>query len=353
MSDDLLALVSADLHDDVARCAAAAGYRMLVGDAHACRGEWLRARAVTLDAEAVEVLLDSALPRRPGVVLVSDGEPAAPVWRAAMDLGATDAAVLPVDDEHLVRTLSDIRLPRMHPGGVLAVIGAHGGAGASVLASAVALTAIDDGSHVLLLDLDELGAGIDLLFGIESRPGLRWQDLALEGGTVSGAALRNALPRVDDRLSVLTGRRDDVRPIAPDAVLATMDAGRAHGDLVIVDLPRADTPVIRAVAESADLTVVVTTPTVAGCAAARLVVDRVLNSCAAVELAVRGPAPGGLRASQIASAVGVPLLAAYRPDPRLPARLEVGKLNIGSRTPLGRAARAVHRGFTRSRSVAA
>ncbi|MFT4042826.1 MAG: hypothetical protein QM673_06635 [Gordonia sp. (in: high G+C Gram-positive bacteria)] len=348
MSDDLLALVSTDLRDDIARCAAAAGYRLIIGDAHDCRRDWLRARAVALDPVAVEILADTALPRRAGVLLVSDTEPAPPTWRGAMELGATDSAVLPADEAHLVRTLSDIRTPHAHPGGALAIVGAHGGAGASIMACAVALAAAESGAHALLLDLDEFGAGLDLVLGIENRAGLRWQDLSLEGGAVSGQALRNALPKANDRLSVLTGRRDDVRPIVADAVLATLDAGRVHGDRVIVDVPRADTPIVRTVAESADLTVVVTTATVAGCASARLVVDRLLRSCAAIELVVRGPAPGGLRASQIADAVGLPLLASYRPDPRLSARLESGRLRVGGRSPLGRAARAVHQSFTRS-----
>ena len=52
MSDDLLALVAEHLHDDVARCAAAAGYRLIPGDARECRRDWLRTRAVVLDPPA-------------------------------------------------------------------------------------------------------------------------------------------------------------------------------------------------------------------------------------------------------------------------------------------------------------
>ena len=46
MTDDLLALVGPDLLDDAARCAAAAGYRMIVADAADCRRAWLTSRAV-------------------------------------------------------------------------------------------------------------------------------------------------------------------------------------------------------------------------------------------------------------------------------------------------------------------
>lgn len=341
MNDELLALVGVELRDEVGRCAAAAGYRMIPGTPHNCRRDWLRAGAVIADPAAIGELVQAALPRRPGLLLVSDTEPPPATWRRAIDLGADDAALLPADEQHLVRTLSALRMPADHAGGALAVMPAHGGAGASVLATAVALAAIDDGARVLLLDVDDLGAGLDLTLGIEDRPGLRWQDLSLEGGAVNGQALHRALPQAADRLSVLTARRDAPAALAPDAVLATVDAGRAHGDLVIVDLPRADNPVVAGVIESVELVVLVTTPTVAGCAAARAVCDRLLTATD-VELAVRGPAPGGLSADRIAAAVGVPLVAGYRPDPRLPGRLESGRLTLTARSPLSRAARAVH-----------
>ncbi|NDK89627.1 hypothetical protein GYA93_08560 [Gordonia desulfuricans] len=341
MSETLLVLVHADLRDDVARCAAAAGYRMVVGEPASCRAEWLRARAVVADPEAVTALRSASVPRRDGVLLVAAGEPPPAVWRAAIDLGAGEAALLPADEGHLVRRLTDLRMPRRAGGGGIAVIGAHGGAGASVLAAAAASVAVDDGDRVLLLDADDLGGGLDLTLGVEDRPGLRWQDLTLEGGTVSGQALHRALPAVGDRLSVLAGRRDDPRPVTADAVLATVDAGRAHGDLVVVDLPRADSAVVRGVVESVDLVVLVTTATVAGCAAARQVAARLLHDAVGVGLAVRGPAPGGLRAAQIADAVGMAVLAAYRPDPRLPGALEDGRLRLGTRSPLRRAARAI------------
>ena len=352
MSDDLLALVAEHLHDDVARCAAAAGYRLIPGDARECRRDWLRTRAVVLDPPAVTTLAPSSLPRRGGVVLISDTEPASATWRGALDLGAVDSAVLPEDESHLVRILTELRLPASRQAGALAFIPAHGGAGASTLAVASALAAVESGERVLLLDIDELGAGLDLTLGVEAREGLRWQDLSFDEGAVSGASLRNALPRYNDRLALVTGRRDDIRPLTRGPVLAAVDAGRAHGDLVIADLPRADTPVVRAVAESAELVVVVTTPTVAGTAAARLLIARLLTACPRVELVIRGPSPGGLRAAQVADAVGVPLIAACRPDPRLAMRLEAGRLRVAPRSPLGRAASAVYSRFTDARVAA-
>ena len=63
MTDELLTLVGADLHDEVARCAAAAGYRILPGSTSECRREWLRASAIAVDGRSVEELSGLALPR--------------------------------------------------------------------------------------------------------------------------------------------------------------------------------------------------------------------------------------------------------------------------------------------------
>ncbi|GAC67609.1 septum site-determining protein Ssd [Gordonia soli] len=343
MPDDVLALVGPAVRDEVARCAAAAGYRMLTADPRACRREWVRSRAVMVDAESVPVLSAQRMPRRSGVVVVGDVDAPAVIWRMAVELGADSGAVLPADESALVHTLSGLRAPRGSPGGAVAVIGGHGGAGASTLAAATAMITADAGHGVLLLDTDELGPGLDLMLGVEDRTGLRWQDLTLEGGTVSGSALHSAVIGLDDRLSVLAPRRGDARAIGPDAVLSVIDAGRAQGDRVVVDLPRSDGPLVRAVAESVDLLIVVSAPTVAGCASTRSLVARTIPDHLEARLAIRGPSPGGLRASQVADAVGLDLLAAYRPDPGMAGRLDAGRLRVTARSPLGRAATAVHR----------
>ncbi|MEO9329650.1 septum site-determining protein Ssd [Gordonia aurantiaca] len=349
---DLLVLVGPDLHDDVARCAAAAGYRVRSARADDCRREWLTARAVVADPAAVAVLARVHPPRRDGFILVTVGDPGAGTWRLAIDLGAADTVTLPADENLLVRALTDLRVPRRHPAGVVAVIGAHGGAGASTLAAAVALAGAGRGAPTLLLDLDDVAPGADLLLGVEQRPGLRWQDLSLDGGAVGGTALHRALPRAADDLAVLTSERVPSRGLSPEAVTAVIDAGRANGDLVVIDLPRSDSPVVRVATSWADLVVLLTTPTVGGCSAARRVRSRLLGHDAAVELVVRGPSPGGLGPAQVAAAVGLPLLAAYRPDPRLPMRLESGPLRIGPRSPLGRAAWAVRSRVTGERRAA-
>lgn len=345
-SVDVLGLVDHELRDDVARCVAAAGYRLLMGHPEDCRREWLHAAAVIVDADALGRVAAERLPAHAGLVVVCVGEPTTTLWREAVDFGATDVVTLPGDDGHLVRILTGLRAPARAPGRSVALVSAHGAAGASTLAAAVALAAGDNGSAAMLLDADDLSPGLDLLLGMEDHPGTRWHDMALETGAVSAAVLRSALPAIGS-VSVLTGSRTQRRAVGPEALAAVIDAGRVGGELVVVDLPRADTPSVRAAIASVDLVVVVAAPSVAGCAAARVVVDRLLSARIAegrgdVELVLRGPAPGGLRPNEVTEAIGLPLLVAYRPDPRLSRRVETGRLSVSPRSPLGRAAREVY-----------
>ena len=60
-----------------------------------------------------------------------------------------------------------------------------------------------------------------------------------------------------------------------------------------------------------------------------------------VGLVVRGPSPGGLRSADVARIVGLPLLAAMRPQPGLADTMERGGLRMRQRSPLAAAARRV------------
>src|SRR5699024_7208856 len=114
------------------------------------------------------------------------------VWQRAVRLGADDVFLLPEDADSLLaafhRHSGERRRGR---GGVITVVAGHGGAGASVLASALALTA-EPAS--LLVDLDPTGPGLDLILGVERDDGLRWPDLRVHDGSIDPDALYRALP---------------------------------------------------------------------------------------------------------------------------------------------------------------
>jgi hypothetical protein len=93
--------------------------------------------------------------------------------------------------------------------------------------------------------------------------------------------------------------------------------------------------------ETADLAVLVVPAEVRACAAAVTVAARVLRHGVTVALVVRGPAPGGITPRDVGAALGLPVLAAMRPQPGLGAALDRGAIPGRTRGPLATAARQV------------
>ncbi|MFT3660349.1 MAG: hypothetical protein QM809_02810 [Gordonia sp. (in: high G+C Gram-positive bacteria)] len=340
MSEMLLVLTDAVLHDAVVRCGAAAGYTTVRGDPATCRRDWLRAGAVVADGAALEALAALALPARSGVLVVAASAADQSAWRAGLAAGAQGGYVLPDDEAGLTAAMSGLRRPHRSAAPVLAVVGGHGGAGTSTFAAVLGLSAARSGAAVLLLDAEPAGAGLDLLLGAEEVSGLRWDEVAGETGSIHRQALSAALPRLGGRLAFLTRSRDDGAPLSAETALAVLDAARTDGQTVIVDVGRAMDPSAAGVLDSADLSVVVTRATVPGVAATRKLVSR----CALggeSGLVVRGPAPGGLSDVQVAEAIGLPLLAGMRSRKALRRRCDDGGLRDSPRGSEARAAETV------------
>jgi secretion/DNA translocation related CpaE-like protein len=303
-----------------------------------------------LDAGAARRCARRSLPRRGRVILLSRTEPHTDEWEAAISVGAQQVITLPSEESDLVAALSEAAESSRDDGGrgaVVAVMAGRGGAGASTFATALAQTAAD----ALLIDADPWSGGIDLLLGSEAQSGLRWPDLALESGRLNVAALRQALPRRHG-ISVLSNTRAggaiDAGPLA-----AVIDAGRRGGATVVCDLPRRLTPGIEMATDAADLVVLITSADVRACAATAAVAPSVCAINPNVGLVVRGPAPGGLRSAEVARIVGLPVLAAMRPQPGLAGSVERGGLRMRRRSPLAVAARRVLSVLQRHPSVAA
>lgn len=326
------------LRPEVERVAAAVGVRVVhVGAGSVSRKSWSAAAAVLLDEGAALRCADSALPRRSHVVVLTTADPASTTWAAATRVGAQHVLVLPAQDGELVRELADAAESARDGnarGQVVAVVGGRGGAGASVLAAALA----QEAREPLLIDLDPWGGGIDLLLGGETTPGVRWPDLKVQGGRLNWSAVRDALPRFRG-VSMLSGTRHghEMDAGAADAVI---DAGRRGGATVVCDVPRRLTDAGQCALDTADL-VVVTSCDVRACAATASIAPLLAGINPNVGLVVRGPAPGGLGAAEIAAIAGVPLLTSMRPQPRLAEQLEHGGLRLGRRSALAAAARRV------------
>ncbi|HEV2782474.1 MAG TPA: septum site-determining protein Ssd [Actinophytocola sp.] len=333
-----------ELLDDVLKLAAAAGCQVeRLPDATAVRQHWNTAPLLILDASGVRECVELRLPRRGSVLVVTATQPSEELWRDAVAVGARHVVELPGGEEWLVSALADAaEAPAGSSGRVLSVLGGRGGAGASVFAASVGLTVLRNGDGALLIDCDPLGGGLDLVLGAETEQGLRWPELRLRAGRVSASSLHSALPgrtHGNGRLTLLSGAREGVGP-EPDAVAAVLEAGSRAGETVICDLSREFGDAARAALERSDLAVIVVPAEVRACVSAKLVADRVREHGITARLVVRGPAPGGLRAGEVANVVGIPLLTSMRPEPALARSLDQGNFRPKPRGPLAGAARA-------------
>ena len=230
-----------------------------------------------------------------------------------------------------------------HVAQVLAVTGARGGLGASVLLLHLAWALGRAGRRVAMMDLDPTG-GLDLLCGESVLTGLRWADLPAEESAFRPGHLVGALP-VWHAMPVLTG---DVRGGPRPCVEAVLEAMRAEHDVVLVDLPRGALPPPGA------RVLIVTGLDLRSAIAAESIVSR-----------LRGAVPGSTEAADTAAGVpawlvvrqvgedvlaedlelitGCPVLGQVPTDRVLAKRLALGEDPVRSRSALRRAASALAR----------
>jgi secretion/DNA translocation related CpaE-like protein len=333
----------AHLLDELLDIAESAGVEVHVApDAAAARQRFAAAPLVLVDAAGAVGCAREGLPRRPNVVVVTavqgsaaeDPPPGSPVrapdepaWAVAQALGAEHIAVLPAARPWLHDRLVHVTGPR-EGGRVVAVVGGRGGAGASVLAAGLAVTAARGGLRALLVDADPLGGGVDLVLGWEALDGLRWPALT-RSRTDGLAGLVAALPG-NGELAALSWDRGELLDVPVEAMAAALDAGRAERELVVVDLPRRLDDAAVVALGTADLVLLVVPAELRACAAAARVVTTVAPHACTIRLIVRGPAPGRLRAREISRALGLPLGGTLRAEPDLAKALERGEPPAGT-----------------------
>jgi secretion/DNA translocation related CpaE-like protein len=318
------ALLTGDegLAEQVRSLAAAAGVELRV----------LRHPPSRLDPGLVLVGSDLArqvarLPRARGsapvVVAHEVGSGGPTLWEHAVALGAEQVVLLPQGRAWLVDRLARTGETQRR-GRVLAVVSGCGGAGGSVLAGALAVRHARRRRPVLLVDLDPFGGGVDLVVGAGDVSGLRWPDLAAARGRVPAAGLHAALPQVGD-LAVLGWGRGEPLDLPVGAVESVLDAGTRSHDLVVLDLPRAWDPPAAAAARRADELLVVVPSRVRAVAAAAQLLEVIGPQVASVRVVVRRHADDRLSAGQVCDALGLPLAAQMRDEPRLDALLHRGE----------------------------
>lgn len=327
----------AGLADALRRLGAAAGVEVQLARRPPDVTTWQRSALVVVGADLARAVSAAGLPRRADLVLVTDDPQDGSVWQLAVALGAEQVAMLPDADVWLAdRLAATADAPARAC--VVGVVGGCGGAGASVLASALAVTAVEAGKRVLLVDLDPLSGGLDLALGVDTVPGLRWPDLSGVRGRLPSVSVHEALPRLDELAVLSFGRGEpvDLPPAAVEAVLRS--ASRSH-DLVVVDLPRAgEDRLVAAAARDLQQLLVVVPSRLRAAAAAAQVAERWRARVPSAGVVVRRPAGCRLAARAVADAVQLPLALEMRDEPGVDALLDRGQpLALRMSGPLRRA----------------
>ncbi|MED7954621.1 septum site-determining protein Ssd [Streptomyces sp. BE303] len=268
----------------------------------------------------------AGLPRRAGVLLLGLDLDDPGVWVRAVQLGAEHVLFLPDAEAWLLDRIADAVEGVGTPALTVAVLGGRGGAGASTLACALAVTAARRGRRTVLVDGDPLGGGLDLLLGSETAAGLRWPDLAASRGRVSGAELTRALPAPKrlTALSCLSWDRSDTLAVPPEAMRSVLAAARRRGGLVVVDVPRRLDPAAGQALEQSDTALLVVPAELRAVAASDRVSASARMRIEDVRVVVRPVGPFGIPARKIAQGLRLQLAGVLEPEPGLAADTEQG-----------------------------
>ncbi|OWA08106.1 septum formation initiator [Streptomyces sp. CS113] len=245
--------------------------------------------------------------RRRGVVLVGRDQDDSGIWQRAVEIGADHVLMLPDGEQWLVDRIADVAEGVGRPALTVGVIGGRGGAGASTLACALAVTSAREGLRSLLVDADPMGGGLDVLLGGETADGLRWPAFAASRGRVGGGALEESLPELHS-LRVLSWDRGDCVAVPAQAVRAVLAAARRRGGTVVVDLPRRIDDGVAEVLAQLDIGILVVPAELRAVAAAGRVAAAVGMVLRDLRVAVRGPYASGLDDREVARLLGMPLV---------------------------------------------
>lgn len=309
-------------------CASVDVQPVVVGDPGAVRRLWASASAVIIGVDQAQGLSRIVLPHRDHVYLVGDQHRNRELCRWSVPLHAS-VIMVPEGAAGLSSVLASAR-GGAGRGVVVTLVGGSGGIGTSTVAAGLAWAGARRGLPTLLVDLDPIGGGIDLLVGIEQLDGWRWPRLRSASGHLGD--LRGQLPQLEE-MDVLSMGRADMSEPGVAAVTAVLEsAGHSHR-LVVLDLGRELGSASREAVRLSDVTVLLAGTDVRALAAAQQTAGVVRPLARDLRVVVRsGRVPSGVSPAMVAETVEAPLLGTVPDDQRLRVAAEHGD-------PPGRAAR--------------
>ena len=266
------------------------------------------------------------------IVFVVVGATDSSTWQSAMQLNAKHVVTIPDSRDWLIANLTP---PITNLGSCISVVPAVGGAGASLLAAGFSHHARQIFNEVALVDTDFDSAGLDIMLGMESQTGMRWQDFTNLTGAISGNDIFRSLP-TRDGVGLLTHGLVKCRPESLPISEILKQLQTSCG-LVVVDLPRFTGKKYQIeVLNQSDLTLVTTPTTVRGCASAKHLLTRLRDQTELIELVVRKIPGSNLDPLHIAEMLDTPLAATISSDTRIVEQVEQGfgivNIHLGSFT---------------------
>ena len=239
-------------------------------------GEQRSPRLLVVDISGVDLPLSAvnelAEVCEPGVTVIALGDRNdVGLFRDLINNGVSDYLVKPITpalmQKSLLNVVESATAGRQNDrrGRLVAVAGARGGVGATMLATGIAWRSpTDAGARVALVDLDLQFGTVALALDLEPSPGLRE---ALEHpGRIDALFVDRAMVRQSDTLYVLSGEESLGDPVVADTssldILLKELRNKFH--YVVVDVPRQVSPATQHVLQNATNLVLVTDLSLAG-----------------------------------------------------------------------------------------
>jgi pilus assembly protein CpaE len=247
-----------------------------IADATRLLGEQRSPRLLVVDISGVELPLSAvnelAEVCEPGVTVIAIGDRNdVGLFRDLVNNGVSDYLVKPISPALIQKSLLNVvesagqSRQSDRRGRLVAVFGARGGVGSTMLATGIAWSiAHRRRRRVALVDLDLQFGTVALALDLEPSPGLRE---ALEHpGRIDALFIERAMVRQSDTLYVLSGEEALGDPVVADtsSLDILLKELRTKFHYVVVDLPRQVSPATQHVMQAATNLVLVTDLSLAG-----------------------------------------------------------------------------------------
>ena len=324
-----------ELLDGILAATSAAGAEPTVSDSTAAiRSLWSAAPMVVIGADRARQVAELLLPHRTEVYVVGPEARLAEMSAWSAPLGAAVIG-MPGGGGTLTAAVADLVGRGSGAGRLVSVVGGCGGIGASSLAAALSVGAASRGLPAMLIDLDVLGGGIDLLVGAEGVAGWRWPRLGAAQGHLGD--LTGHLPRIGGLDVLSTAREAEPDSLSSEAVRAVLSSATRSHRLVVVDLPRSPAPAVVEALRRSAATLLVVSADVRGIASARVTAASLRELTGVLALVVRRSRAAAIDADAVAESVGVPVAGVVGTDTTLRRGADLGDPpGRLPRSPLGR-----------------